>query len=329
MAFIKKIITLCIMLAIAGGGYFMYWSQHPIIGDEIEAIEFTIAPGSGAHAAGQQIAEAGVPIEPLLFNLLARVTNKSGKLKAGAYELKPGTTPLRLIDQLVRGEFAQEQLTIIEGWTFRQMRAAIAAHKGMKHDTVAMSDKEVMRAIGSEYKLPEGLFFPDTYLFAKGASDLQIYKQAHAMLLTRLNDAWDKRDPALPYKTPYEALTMASIVEKETGQKSERGMIAGVFVNRLKLGMLLQTDPTVIYGMGNKYDGKIHKSDLETDTPYNTYTRTGLPPTPIALPGVQSLAAALSPAKTQALYFVSKGNGTSQFSDNLTDHNRAVNKFQR
>lgn len=329
MAFIKKIITLCIMLAIAGGGYFMYWSQHPIIGDEIEAIEFTIAPGSGAHAAGQQIAEAGVPIEPLLFNLLARVTNKSGKLKAGAYELKPGTTPLRLIEQLVRGEFAQEQLTIIEGWTFRQMRAAIAAHKGMKHDTVAMTDKEVMRAIGSEYKQPEGLFFPDTYLFAKGASDLQIYKQAHAMLLTRLNDAWDKRDPALPYKTPYEALTMASIVEKETGQKSERGMIAGVFVNRLKLGMLLQTDPTVIYGMGNKYDGKIHKSDLETDTPYNTYTRTGLPPTPIALPGVQSLAAALSPAKTQALYFVSKGNGTSQFSDNLTDHNRAVNKFQR
>ncbi|MQA37140.1 endolytic transglycosylase MltG [Rugamonas aquatica] len=329
MAFIKKIITLCIMLAIAGGGYFVYWSQHPIIGDEIEAIEFTIAPGSGAHAAGQQIAEAGVPIEPLLFNLLARVTNKSSKLKAGAYELKPGTTPLRLIDQLVRGEFAQEQLTIIEGWTFRQMRAAIAAHKGLKHDTVALSDKEVMSAIGSEYKLPEGMFFPDTYLFAKGASDLQIYKQAHAMLLSRLNEAWDKRDPALPYKTPYEALTMASIVEKETGQKSERGMIAGVFVNRLKLGMLLQTDPTVIYGMGNRYDGKIRKSDLETDTPYNTYTRTGLPPTPIALPGVQSLAAALAPAKTPALYFVSKGNGTSQFSDNLTDHNRAVNKYQR
>ncbi|CAN7519618.1 MULTISPECIES: endolytic transglycosylase MltG [Duganella] len=329
MAFIKKIITLCIMLAIAGGGYFMYWSQHPIIGDEIEPIEFNITPGSGAHAAGQQIAEAGVPIEPLLFNLLARVTNKSGKLKAGAYELKPGTTPLRLIDQLVRGEFAQEQLTIIEGWTFRQMRAAIAAHKGLKHDTVALSDKEVMSAIASEYKLPEGLFFPDTYLFAKGASDLQIYKQSHAMMLSHLAEAWDKRDPSLPYKTPYEALTMASIVEKETGQKSERGMIAGVFVNRLKIGMLLQTDPTVIYGMGNKYDGKIHKSDLEADTPYNTYTRTGLPPTPIALPGVQSLSAALAPAKTPALYFVSKGNGTSQFSDNLTDHNRAVNKYQR
>ena len=329
MAFIKKLIGTTLIAAIAAGGYFAYWAQNPIIGDEIEPIEFTITPGSGAHAAGQQIAEAGVPMEPLLFNLLARVTSKSGKLKAGAYELKPGTTPLRLIEQLVRGEFAQESLTIIEGWTFRQMRQAMAAHRGLKHDTIAMSDKEVMAAIASDYKQPEGLFFPDTYLFAKGSSDLQIFRQAHAILLTRLSDAWDKRDPALPYKTPYEALTMASIVEKETGQKSERGMIAGVFVNRLKLGMLLQTDPTVIYGMGNRYDGKIHKKDLETDTPYNTYTRTGLPPTPIALPGVQSLTAALAPAKTPALYFVSKGNGTSQFSDNLGDHNRAVNQYQR
>jgi UPF0755 protein len=329
MAFIKKIISTTLIVAIAAGGYFAYWAQSPIIGDETEAIEFTIAPGSGAHAAGQQIAEAGVPLEPLLFNLLARATSKSNRLKAGAYELKPGTTPMRLIDQLVRGEFAQESLTIIEGWTFRQMRQAMAAHKGLKHDTIAMSDKEVMSAIASEYKQPEGMFFPDTYLFAKGASDLQIFRQAHAMLLSHLAEAWDKRDPALPYKSPYEALTMASIVEKETGQKSERGMIAGVFVNRLKLGMLLQTDPTVIYGMGNRYDGKIHKKDLETDTPYNTYTRTGLPPTPIALPGVQSLTAALAPAKTPALYFVSKGNGTSQFSDNLSDHNRAVNQYQR
>jgi UPF0755 protein len=329
MAFIKKIIGLCILLAIAGGGYFMYWSQAPITPAEAEAIDFTIIPGSGAHAAGQQIAEAGVPIQPLLFNLLARVTNKSARLKAGSYELKPGSTPLRLIDQLARGEFAQEQLTIIEGWSFRQMRAAIAAHKGLKHDTVALSDQDVLSAIASDYKQAEGLFFPDTYLFAKGASDLQIYKQAHVMMLTRLNDAWAKRDPSLPYKSPYEALTMASIVEKETGQKSERAMIAGVFVNRLRLGMLLQTDPTVIYGMGLRYDGKIRKKDLETDTPYNTYTRTGLPPTPIALPGVQSLTAAMSPAKTAALYFVSKGNGTSQFSDNLNDHNRAVNQYQR
>ncbi|WP_187358623.1 endolytic transglycosylase MltG [Pseudoduganella aquatica] len=328
MAFIKKTIMLGILAAAAAGGGFAWWAGQPIITEE-PAIEFTIVPGSGAHAAGQQIAEAGIPIQPLLFNLLARFTQKSSKLKAGAYELKPGTTPLRLIDQLVRGEFAQEQLTIIEGWTFRQMRQAVAAHKGLKHDTIALSDTELMALVSPEFKAPEGLFFPDTYLFAKGSSELAIFRQAHAMLIAKLSDAWEKRDPNLPYKNPYEALTMASIVEKETGQKSERNMIAGVFVNRLRLGMLLQTDPTVIYGMGARYDGKIRKKDLETDTPYNTYTRAGLPPTPIALPGVQSLTAALAPAKTAALYFVSRGNGTSKFSDNLTDHNRAVNQYQR
>ncbi|NRR32338.1 endolytic transglycosylase MltG [Oxalobacteraceae bacterium] len=328
MALIKKIVVSGMLVVLAAGGSFGYWALDPITTEE-PPIEFSITPGSGAHAAGQQIMEAGVPIEPLLFNLLARLTGKSGKIKAGAYELKPGTSPLALVDQLVRGEFAQETLTIIEGWTFRQMRQAIAAHKGLKHDTIALSDKELMTRISSDFKQPEGLFFPDTYLFAKGASELQIFRQAHTMLLSHLAEAWDKRDPALPYKNPYEALVMASIVEKETGQKSERTMIAGVFVNRLKLGMLLQTDPTVIYGMGTKYDGKIHKKDLETDTPYNTYTRSGLPPTPIALPGQQSLAAALAPAKTAALYFVSRGNGTSQFSDNLPDHNRAVNQYQR
>jgi UPF0755 protein len=328
MAFIKKTIVLGLLVAVAAGGGFAWWAGQPIITEE-PAIDFTIVPGSGAHAAGQQIAEAGVPIQPLLFNLLARFTQKSSKLKAGAYELKPGTTPLRLIDQLVRGEFAQEQLTIIEGWTFRQMRQAVAAHKGLKHDTVALSDTELMALVSPEFKAPEGLFFPDTYLFAKGSSELAIFRQAHTVLIAKLSEAWERRDPNLPYKNPYEALTMASIVEKETGQKSERNMIAGVFVNRLRLGMLLQTDPTVIYGMGAKYDGKIRKKDLETDTPYNTYTRAGLPPTPIALPGVQSLTAALAPAKTGALYFVSRGNGTSQFSDNLTDHNRAVNQYQR
>lgn len=328
MALIKKVFIGVVLIALAAGGSFAHWAQAPITTQE-PAIDFTIAPGSGAHAAGEQIAAAGVPIEPLLFNLLARATDKSAKLKAGSYELKPGTTPLRLIDQLVRGEFAQESLTIIEGWTFKQMRQAMAAHKGLKHDTAALSDQSLMAKISPEYPQPEGLFFPDTYLFAKGASDLQIYKQAHTMLMTHLLQAWDKRDPALPYKNPYQALTMASIVEKETGQKSERGMIAGVFVNRLRLGMLLQTDPTVIYGMGDNYEGKIRKRDLETDTPYNTYTRGGLPPTPIALPGVQSLTAALAPARTEALYFVSRGDGTSQFSDNLPDHNRAVNQYQR
>lgn len=329
MALIKKIVVASLIVALAGGGSFAYWAKQPItpLDAAAEAIPFTIAPGSGAHAAGQQIAEAGVPITPLLFNLLARFTNQTSRLKAGSYELKPGTTPLRLLNQLARGEFAQESLTIIEGWTFKQMRLAMANHKGLKHDTAALSDKELMAKVTPEYTQPEGLFFPDTYLFAKGSSELQIFKQAHVMLMGRLNEAWEKRDPALPYKNAYEALIMASIIEKETGQKSERSMIAGVFVNRLKTGMLLQTDPTVIYGMGDKYDGRIRKRDLETDTPYNSYTRGGLPPTPIALPGVQSLTAALAPAKTDALYFVARGNGTSQFSANLTDHNRAVNQY--
>lgn len=318
-----------VVAGLAAGGYFLYWAKQPITAGDAAPIDFTIVPGSGAHAAGQQMAEAGVPIQPLLFNLLARGTGQSARLKAGSYELKPGTTPTRLIEQLVRGEFAQEQLTIIEGWSFRQMRAAIDAHPGLKHDTATLSDAELMRAIGSAYERPEGLFFPDTYLFAKGASELQIYRQAHAMMLNRLQQAWAKREAGLPYKTPYEALIMASIVEKETGQKSERNMIAAVFVNRLRLGMMLQTDPTVIYGMGLKFDGNIRKKDLETDTPFNTYTRNGLPPTPISLPGVQSLAAAMAPAKTAALYFVARGNGTSKFSDTLPEHNRAVNQYQR
>jgi UPF0755 protein len=328
MAFIRKFLVCTVILGAAAAAGFGYWAKQPIMAGQ-PAIPFTVAPGSGVSAVAQQIAGAGVPVNATLFGLLVRATSKSAKLKAGAYELKPGTTPLRLIEQLVRGEFAQESLTIIEGWTFRQMRQAMAANQGLKHDTAALSDQDLMAMISPDFKQPEGLFFPDTYLFAKGSSDLQIFKQAHAMLLTRLAGAWAQRAPTLPYKTPYQALIMASIVEKETGQKSERGMIAGVFVNRLKIGMMLQTDPTVIYGMGDKYDGRIRKRDLETDTPYNTYTRSGLPPTPIALPGVESLTATMAPAKTSALYFVSRGNGTSHFSDNLPDHNRAVNQYQR
>jgi UPF0755 protein len=314
------------MLAVAAG---FYWVKQPIIDAAHPSIEFSIAPGSSGRALARQIADAGVPVNPELFALLARLSGKSSKMKAGNYELKPGTTPLRLLDQLVRGEFAQEALAIIEGWTFKQMREAIAEHPALKHDTVQLSDRELMEKIDPDYKTPEGMFFPDTYLFAKGASEMQIYRQAHSALLKRLNEAWENRDKALPYKTPYEALTMASIIEKETGMATDRSMVAGVFVNRLKRGMLLQTDPTVIYGMGDRYKGVIHKSDLERDTPYNTYTRAGLPPTPISLPGKAALAAALNPAKTDALYFVSRGNGSSEFSSNLNDHNRAVSKYQR
>ena len=186
-----------------------------------------------------------------------------------------------------------------------------------------------MKEISPDYNRGEGLFYPDTYRFARGSSDLDIYKQAHQALLKKLNDAWESRSANLPYKNAYEALIMASIIEKETGKRSERPLIAAVFVNRLRSGMLLQTDPTVIYGLGDKYNGKIYKKDLLTDTPYNTYTRGGLPPGPIALPGLESLTAALHPASSDVLYFVARGDGSSQFSTNLTDHNRAVNKYQR
>ncbi|WP_019141019.1 endolytic transglycosylase MltG [Noviherbaspirillum massiliense] len=325
----RNFLICIVILAIAFAAGFFYWAKQPIIPSGRSPIEFAIKPGSSVKSSAQQIADAGVPVNPTLLEVLARATAKSAKLKAGNYELKPGTTPLGLINQLVRGEFAQEALAIIEGWTFKQMREAIAQHPALKHDTVNLSDKELLAKITADFSMPEGLFFPDTYLFAKNSSELQIYKQAHAALLKRLNEAWARRDPSLPYKKPYEALIMASIVEKETGQKSERDMIAGVFVNRLKKGMLLQTDPTVIYGMGDKFKGNIRRRDLETDTPYNTYTRVGLPPTPIALPSAASLEAALNPAQTDALYFVARGDGTSAFSSNLADHNRAVDKYQR
>jgi UPF0755 protein len=328
MALIKKLLVTGVIVSVAAASGFAWWTKQdlPVPG---APIEFSINPGSGVAASAQQMAAAGVPVNPTLFVLLARLTGDAGRIKAGSYELKPNTSPRRLLSQLVRGEFAQEAVTIIEGWSFKQMRQAISSHARLKHDTVKLTDAELMAKISTEYKDPEGLFFPDTYLFAKGSSEIEIYRRAHQAMLAHLNEAWERRNEELPYKTPYEALIMASIVEKETGQKSERTMIAGVFVNRLRTGMLLQTDPTVIYGMGDAFVGKIAKKDLLTDTPYNTYTRGGLPPTPISLPGLQSLQAALAPAETPALYFVSRGDGTSQFSSNLPDHNRAVNRYQR
>lgn len=326
---IKKFLFLVVLGLAVLAAALIFWSRQPILEAAQAPVSFTIQPGSSVRSAGQQIEQSGVPLHSTLFEIMARATGKGGKIKAGSYELKPGTTPAGLIDQLVRGEFAQESLVIIEGWTFRQMRQALAAHKGIKQETASWSEKELLAKIAPEHGKAEGLFFPDTYRFAKGSSDLQIYKQAYGLMMKRLNEEWAKRDPDLPYRSPYEALIMASIVEKETGVEADRTMVAGVFVNRLRTGMLLQTDPTVIYGIGERFDGNIRKRDLTTDTPYNTYTRPGLPPTPIALPGRASIAAAMRPAKTKALYFVARGDGSSQFSATLEEHNRAVDKYQR
>lgn len=328
MTFIKKLFSLLFLSVIAGAAGFSYWVSQPLI-QSGKSIEFVIKPGSSVRVLAREIQDAGVPMQPILFEALARISAKANKMKAGSFELKPGETPLDVLNKIVNGEFSQDSLVIIEGWTFRQMRNLIDAHPSLKHDSAGLTEKELMKKINSSFLLPEGLFFPDTYIFPKGASDLQIYQQAHQSMLKHLDEIWKEKNAVLPYKTPYDALIMASIVEKETGQASERAMIASVFTNRLKMGMLLQTDPTVIYGMGEQYKGKIHKRDLLGDTPYNTYTRPGLPPTPIALPGMASLSAAMNPANSSARYFVARGDGSSQFSANLTDHNRAVNKFQR
>lgn len=306
-----------------------FWAFQSILPDGAQPVTFLVRSGTGVKSAAFQVRKAGAPLNTTLFSLLVRATGNSGNIKAGHYKLEPGISAVGLMGKLTRGEVIQERLTIVEGWTFRQMRRVLADHPALKHDAAQLSDKSLLEKIDASYSFPEGLFFPDTYHFPIDTSELEVYRQAYNELTTRLQKLWENRDKALPYKTAYEALIMASIIEKETGTGSERDMIAGVFVNRLRLGMLLQTDPTVIYGMGVAYEGSnIRKRDLLKDTPYNTYTRRGLPPTPIALPGAHALHAAFHPAKTKALYFVARGDGTSHFSDTLEEHNRAVAEYQ-
>jgi UPF0755 protein len=236
---------------------------------------------------------------------------------------------MELLTMITRGNVSKSQITLIEGWNFRQLRHMLNASPNLRHDTLGLSDSEILQRIGAPESHPEGLFFPETYHIAAGGSDIELLKVAYRLMQQRLNEAWQARSPDLPLETPYQALILASIVEKETGAASDRPMIAGVFVNRLRIRMMLQTDPTVIYGMGEKFDGNLRRRDLTSDTPYNTYTRGGLPPTPIAMPGRDALHAALHPASTNALYFVARGDGSSKFSSNLNAHNQAVNRYQK
>jgi UPF0755 protein len=268
-------------------------------------------------------------VQPDAMVAAARFTGTAADLRAGRYAVERGITLAGLLAKLKAGDVLREKLTVVEGITFRELRALLASASELKPESANLPVAALLKAVGATEPHPEGLFAPDTYVYDPGTSDLDVLRQAYRRQMKLLQEAWDARAPELPYKTPYEALIMASIVEKETGQASEREQIAGVFVNRLKLGMLLQTDPTVIYGLGEKFDGNLRKRDLVADTPYNSYTRAGLPPTPIALPGRASIEAALKPAKTSALYFVSRGDGTSQFSSTLSEHNRAVDKYQR
>ncbi len=287
-----------------------------------------IAPGSSARAIARTLQEAGVVLNADAFVAIARATKATESLRAGRYEIARGMSLHQLIDKLRRGEVLRERLTIVEGWTYRDLRAALAATPDLRPESATMNDAQLLRAIGAEEKHPEGLFAPDTYVFDPGSSDLDVLRRAYRAQAAILQKAWENRADRLPLKTPYEALILASIIEKETGQGAERARIAGVFVNRLRRGMLLQTDPTVIYGLGDKFDGNLRKRDLLADTPYNTYTRAGLPPTPIALPGRAAIEAALNPEPTAALFFVARGDGSSHFSETLAEHNRAVVKYQ-
>lgn len=324
----RRLFVLMILLALlaaAGAGYYAY-RPLPL---PATPFEFTLKQGSSLKGMARDMRQAGLLGQDWTFVWLVRLLGKSGQLKAGKYALEQPVTPLELLDILDKGLVVQGQVSVIEGWTFRQMRAALDANPDVAHDTLNLTDAEILQRIGAAESHPEGLFFPDTYNFASGSSDLMIFRSAYQAMQRHLQEAWTTREPDLPLQTPYQALILASIVEKETGAPGDRAMIAGVFVNRLRRDMLLQTDPTVIYGLGEKFDGNLRKRDLLADTAYNTYTRGGLTPTPIALPGMAALQATLHPAKTDALYFVARGDGSSQFSSNLTAHNRAVNLYQK
>jgi UPF0755 protein len=277
----------------------------------------------------QALTDAGVDAQPLVLYAFFRASGKSRMLRAGSYELSEGNTPLDLLRKLTRGEESLKAISLIDGWTFRQFRAALAKAEGLKHDAKDLSDDELMSKLGMPGVAPEGRFFPDTYTYGKGTSELHLMQRAANAMTKQLAAAWGQRQPDIQIKTIDEALILASIVEKETGRESDRTSISRVFHNRLALGMPLQTDPTVIYGMFDNFDGNLRRADLRADHPWNTYTRKGLPPTPISMPGRNALKAAVQPAPGDALYFVAKGDGTSYFSATLDEHNAAVNRYQR
>lgn len=330
--FFTSLLTLVFFLALLVFGAALWWLHEPMalrLPPGTQVLDLEIDSGSSANTVAEVVVESGADVPVLLLQAWFRLSGQARQIKAGSYELTPGTSPRKLLSMLVRGEEALKSITLVEGWTFSQVRAALQKEEQLTPDTLALSPEIIMEKLGKPGVHPEGRFFPDTYTYAKGSSDLAVLKRAARAMDRRAEAAWAMRNPDTPLKSAEQALILASIVEKETGKASDRAQIAGVFSNRLRIGMPLQTDPTVIYGLGSKFDGNLRKNDLRTDTAYNTYTRTGLPPTPIAMPGKAALLAAVQPAPTKALYFVARGDGSSQFSASLEEHNRAVNKYIR
>ena len=317
--------------AIAGGAalaFGAWWLAQPLP-LPTSPFEFDVKPGSTLRAVARDLAAQRVVPSNLALVALARLRGVDRTIKAGNYEIASGITLPQLLDKITQGDVTQFAITIVEGTTFAELKSALATNPVISRNVVGLPDGDLMARIGAQDTRPEGWFFPDTYFFASGSSDAAILARAHRLMLRRLDAAWQKRAADTPLRSPYEALVLASIVEKETGRPADRPIIASVLVNRLRAGMRLQADPTVIYGLGSAFDGNLRKRDLEADTPYNTYIRDGLPPTPIALPSAASLDAAVNPPRTDYLYFVARGDGTSVFSSNLADHNRAVAKFQK
>ena len=324
----RVIIQFLLVLALALGGVAFWWLNHdlPLTA---ATLDLSVEPGTTPRGVAQATVDSGVQTSPALLYWWFRLSGQARQIKAGSYALETGLTPYRLLAKLTRGDEALRSVTLVEGWTFKQVRAALLKAEHLKPDSKGLNDALIMEQLGLPGRHPEGRFYPDTYTYAKGSSDLKVLLRALHAMDKQLTQAWQARAVDTPLKTPEELLILASIIEKETGQPSDRPMVASVFSNRLRLGMMLQTDPAVIYGLGEGFDGNLRRRDLLADTPWNTYTRNGLPPTPIAMPGKASLLAAAKPANSRALYFVARGDGSSQFSDSLDAHNRAVNKFQR
>ena len=324
----RSVLVGLLLLIASFSGAAWWWLQSPLP-LAADTVELSIEPGTSPRDIAQAWVAAGVQAPALLLYEWFRWSGQSRKIRAGSYEIGRDVSPLRLLQKMVRGDETLAVVRLIEGWTFRQFRAELAKADSLRATTAEMSDAALMAAIGAGGVAPEGRFYPDSYAYSKGSSDLAVLKRAFVAMQRRIDAAWAERAPETPLRNADEALTLASIIEKETGAPADRGKVAGVFVNRLRIGMPLQTDPSVIYGLGERFDGNLRKRDLLADTPYNTYTRNGLPPTPIAMPGKAALLAAVRPEATRALYFVARGDGSSEFSDSLAAHNRAVNQYQR
>ena len=331
LRFFKVLFLLIIFASVAAAGGLYFFANQALV-FKPASVSYDLKLGSNLRSVARELKTLGVldvAGGPLLFEILGRILGDAPHIKAGNYEIESPIAPLKLLQKMTRGDATQSAVRFIDGWTFKQIREALDTHEALKHDTKDLTNQAIARALGIADAQPEGWIFPETFHFSRGTSDLAVLKRAHQMMQSRLAALWAKRTASLLLATPYEALILASIIEKETGKAVDRPMIGSVFINRLRINMRLQTDPTVIYGMGDDFDGNLRRRDLQTDTPWNTYTRAGLPPTPIAMPGLASIQAALNPADSKMLYFVARGDGSSQFSRTLDEHNAAVNKYQR